>query len=646
MAFVLWETKAIFLYSNYPSPVSMLFRFSLVLIILFFSFMTTFSQESDLKTYLGKMYAHVDSSDYFLETAKSRLKSQADSGIYFYFLAESKNLRLQNQEAIRAFKHALQFIDSKQNPELISLSYIRLTRISKNTGQFEQALDFSQKGIQNARSSLDSNYLGYHHLDIAVIYHDMEDYVQGIDYGKRALQILNSYTKANPTYKAFALNSIAINFDDWNKPDSALFYHYQILEDLENLDSLRVIFTFNNIGNTLLKQKKFEESRKWIEIALGLNRKGGSPAYGLATNFTNLATIAYNLGNFKESRQWLDSAAIYVKKSESVEKKRDYLYEEFQYFKKLGESAKAISFLEEYAALKDSIFKEERVKLMGELETRYEVETKELELAQSRAALAENELIVKNRNNQLLLLLLALLIILGSSFFIYYRQKNKNLQLEQEAKLQAIYAEQETQKKLAEQRNRISSDLHDNIGAQLTFIVSSLNQLKFGNLTKEQLGEKIDRISSFTVDTVNELRDTIWAMNKDAISVEDLQLRLAGLIQKAQESCPQIQFELKIDEGVTPQLHLNSLEGVNLYRIAQEALNNAIKHAEAGKIEIFITQENDANICLSVMDNGKGFDEKNPDGNGMNTMRTRAERIGKELKIESQAGSGTFISVC
>uniref|UniRef100_UPI00258634D8 sensor histidine kinase n=1 Tax=Algoriphagus sp. TaxID=1872435 RepID=UPI00258634D8 len=228
----------------------------------------------------------------------------------------------------------------------------------------------------------------------------------------------------------------------------------------------------------------------------------------------------------------------------------------------------------------------------------------------------------------------------------YYRQKNKNLQLEQEAKLQAIYAEQETQKKLAEQRNRISSDLHDNIGAQLTFIVSSLNQLKFGNLTKEQLGEKIDRISSFTVDTVNELRDTIWAMNKDAISVEDLQLRLAGLIQKAQESCPQIQFELKIDEGVTPQLHLNSLEGVNLYRIAQEALNNAIKHAEAGKIEIFITQENDANICLSVMDNGKGFDEKNPDGNGMNTMRTRAERIGKELKIESQAGSGTFISVC
>jgi signal transduction histidine kinase len=623
----------------------MLFRFILVQILLFFSYTMTFSQESDLKTYLGKMYTQTDSSDYFLDVAKSRLKSQADSGIYFYFLAESKNLRFQNQEAIKAFTYALDYIDPIQNPELASLAYIRLTRISKTLGQFEKALDFSQKGIQHARSSLDSNYLGYHHLDIAVIYHDMEDYAQGVYYGKEAMKILNSYSKVIPTYQAFALNSIAINFDDWNKPDSALFYHFQVLEDIQNLDSLRIVFTFNNIGNTLLKQKKFREAKKWVEIALGLNRKDGT-FYGLATNFTNLATIAYHLGDFQESRQWLDSASKYVRLSESIEKQRDYLYEEFQYFKRLGDSSKAISFLEEYSSLKDSIFKVERVKLMGELETLYEVETKELELAQSRAALAENELIVKNRNNQLLLLLLALLIILGSSFFIYYRQKNKNLQLEQEAKLQAIYAEQETQKKLAEQRNRISSDLHDNIGAQLTFIVSSLNQLKFGNLTKEQLGEKIDRISSFTVDTVNELRDTIWAMNKDAISVEDLQLRLAGLIQKAQESCPQIQFELKIDEGVTPQLQLNSLEGVNLYRIAQEALNNAIKHAEAGKIEIFITQENEADICLSVMDNGKGFDEKNPDGNGMNTMRTRAERIGKELKIESQAGSGTFISVC
>lgn len=622
-------------------------RFVFVLLLVSFWTEVVLSQEYDLKTYLGKMYSQTDSADFFLEAAKSQLRTEADSGIYFYFLAESKNLRLQNQEAIKAFNYALQFIDAKQNPELISLSYIRLTRISKTLGKFEQALDFSQKGIQHARSSLDSNYLGYHHLDIAVIYHDMEDYAQGVQYGKEAAKILNSYTKAIPAYKAFALNSIAINFDDWNKPDSALFYHFKVLEDIQNLDSLRIVFTFNNIGNTLLKQKKFRDAKKWIEIALGLNRKNASSsAYGLATNFTNLATIAYNLGDFKESRKYLDSAAYHVKKSESVEKKRDYLYEEFQYFKRLGEPSKAISFLEEYAVLKDSIFKEERVKLMGELETLYEVETKERELAESRAALAENELIVKNRNNQLLLLLLALVVILGSSFFIYYRQKNKNIHLEQESKLQAIYAEQETQKQLAEQRNRISSDLHDNIGAQLTFIVSSLSQLKFVQLDSAQLGQKIDRISSFTVDTVNELRDTIWAMNKDSISVEDLHGRLAGLIQKAQESCPQIQFELEAGEGISAQLQLNPLEGINLYRIAQEALNNAIKHAGASKIQIFLTSEGENGIKLSVVDNGKGLEKSTLAGNGMSTMRTRAERIGKELKIESELGSGTRISVC
>ena len=116
--------------------------------------------------------------------------------------------------------------------------------------------------------------------------------------------------------------------------------------------------------------------------------------------------------------------------------------------------------------------------------------------------------------------------------------------------------------------------------------------LKFAEFSREVLGRKIDQISGFTVETVNELRDTIWAMNKDAISLEDLQLRLAGLIQKAKDFCPQVEFELKMDEGMDTQIQLNSLEGINFYRIAQEALNNAIKHAEAERIEIFIAQKN------------------------------------------------------
>ena len=76
-------------------------------------------------------------------------------------------------------------------------------------------------------------------------------------------------------------------------------------------------------------------------------------------------------------------------------------------------------------------------------------------------------------------------------------------------------AQIESQNKLQEQRLSISRDLHDNIGAQLTFIISSLENTKFGIPNLETAVEKrLDKISDFTRNTIVELRDTIWAMNK------------------------------------------------------------------------------------------------------------------------------------
>ncbi len=612
------------------------------LIVFFLASFQLFSQ--DLRTRLGRTIYNPDSATIILELEKENLHNAADSGIYFYFLAEQYNVARENDLAAEYFQKSAELIDSKsKNQDLISLSYIRLNRLESIAGRFERALMHSQKGLQNATAALDTNYMGYALLDIAVVYHDMEEYERGVEYGKKAYELLTTFSKARAPFIAFALNAIGINFDDWDKPDSALFYHYKVLENIENLDSTRISFTFNNIANTLLKQKKYSEAEPWLHTAVKVNQKSMDD-YSLAANYTNLATIAYKRRDFGKAQVMMDSAYKYVEQSESTEKKRDYLYEQYGFNKAKGNLNEAMDYLEQYVAVKDSIFKEERVKTLGELEAKYQVETKERELAESRAALAENELVVKAQNNQLLLLLILVLISFGVGFFIYYRQKNKTRHLEQEAKLQAIYAEQETQKRLHEQRDRISSDLHDNIGAQLTFIISSLNNLKFGNLDLEKLSDKIDQISGFTVETINELRDTIWAMNKDHISVEDLESRLAHLISKAKISYPQIDFELKIEEEVDRNLLLNSIEGMNYYRVIQEAVNNALKHADATKILITFSQSQNK-IRLCVEDDGVGILQKNKFGNGLGNMKTRAERIGRELSIASDGGKGTQICI-
>ncbi|SFU07668.1 Signal transduction histidine kinase [Algoriphagus locisalis] len=614
----------------------------LLTLSLIFSLLNTLSFSQDLRKRLGRTYINPDSVDIILELEKENLLTANDSGIYYFFVAEKYNREFDNALAHETFLKSAYLLDPMESNDLISLCYIRLNRLEANSGNWDQALFYSLKGLENATVGLDSNYMGYALLDISVVYHDMEDYAKGVEYGKKAHELLTHFSQANPTFIAFALNAIAINFDDWDKPDSALFYHYKIFDNIDKLDSSRITFTFNNIGNTLLKQEKYKEAAEWIQIAVSLNKKD-QDQYSLAANYTNLATIAYKQRDFSNAEIMMDSAYKYVEESQSTEKMRDYLEEQYRFNKAKGNLTRAMDYLEQYSTLKDSIFKEERVKMLGELEAKYQVQTKERELAESRAALVENELLVKNRNNQILLLVVFLLIILGVAFFIYYRQKTKNKHLEQEAKLQQIYAEQETQKQLHEQRNRISSDLHDNIGAQLTFIVSSLDNLKFFDLSKEKMAGKIDQISAFTVETVNELRDTIWAMNKDNISLGDLQSRLAGLISKAKVACPQIDFQLEIEDELENDLLLNSMEGVNYYRVVQEALNNAIKHSNADLIKVVFSRNGD-HIRVCIEDNGKGIDQTGF-GNGLGNMKNRAERIGRELKIDSALGEGTQVCI-
>lgn len=606
------------------------------------SFFPSYSQ--DISKRLEAALSQKDSARRIFEEKLIQLPTKRDSGLYFYFLGRYQRTKGERREAVKSNLKALELLRLEEDSYYFIRAYNNLTYLESILGDWEKAMLYGQKALESARAVGDSNRMAYSYADISIVYHDMEQYDKGVEFSKKGLEILGEYSDPSPQVKAFTLNAVGINFDDWNQPDSALFYHYQVLDLYPQMDSSSFTNTFNNIGNTLLKQGKFAEAKKWIDISLYYNTKSGDK-YKIASNYNNLATIAYNLGDFSKAEILMDSTYKYVVLSESREKLRDYLYDQFRFQQKKGDLKQAISYLERYSELKDSIFKEDRVRMIGEIQTLYEVEAKERELAESRAALAEEEVKSKSRNVLLLILLLGFLIVLGSSFFIYYQQKNKNRHLEQEAKLQAVFAEQETQKRLNDQRNRIAAELHDNIGAQLTFIVSSLNHLKFADFSKEVLGKKIDQISDFTVETVNELRDTIWAMNKDAISLEDLQLRLAGLIQKAKDFCPQVEFELKMDEGIDTQIQLNSLEGINFYRIAQEALNNAIKHAEAERIEIFIAQNGKNQISLSVKDNGKGFDEQRLEGNGMSTMRSRAERIGKELKVETQPGSGTLVSV-
>jgi signal transduction histidine kinase len=191
---------------------------------------------------------------------------------------------------------------------------------------------------------------------------------------------------------------------------------------------------------------------------------------------------------------------------------------------------------------------------------------------------------------------------------------------------------------LHEQRLEISRELHDNIGSQLTFIISSIDNLKFFDLTKEDFNKKYEFISGFTRKTITELRDSIWAMNKEEITFEDLKSRTANFIENAKVSLQGIDFVFNYPKE-NETIVLDSKTGVVIYRIIQEAVNNAVKHSNASKIKVSIEEFN-KQILIQILDNGKGFNSQEIEkGNGLQSIEKRAKEINASIDFLNQNGT-------
>jgi signal transduction histidine kinase len=179
----------------------------------------------------------------------------------------------------------------------------------------------------------------------------------------------------------------------------------------------------------------------------------------------------------------------------------------------------------------------------------------------------------------------------------------------------------------------------------LTFVISSIDNLKYGNkITDNKINNQLTKISDFTKSTIIELRDTIWAMNNSEFTVEDLYSRILNFIEKAKSAKDDINFKFKIDEQMKT-LKFSSVVGINLYRTIQEAVNNAIKYSEAKDIDVEVKKAENQ-IKITIKDNGKGFDIENTDlGNGLYNMKKRIEEVNGTCEIQSKPNKGTTITI-
>jgi signal transduction histidine kinase len=199
---------------------------------------------------------------------------------------------------------------------------------------------------------------------------------------------------------------------------------------------------------------------------------------------------------------------------------------------------------------------------------------------------------------------------------------------------------QQTQLKLQEERLRISRDLHDNIGAELTYISSVIDQKTFGMKDPEEKRE-YERLSDSSRSAMAQLRETIWAIKTEEITIEKFATKLNELSRKYSEG---LGVKLSVAQSGENYL-LPTAKVINLFRVCQEAINNAIKYSGCSEIRLELNAENNV-LNMSIVDNGKGFDTATTKtGYGLQNMRERIEELGGKYTLQSGVDKGTEISI-
>lgn len=453
-----------------------------------------------------------------------------------------------------------------------------------------------------------------------------------------------SYAESKKSPKKLSEAYLEIGAMYWNidKPNEAIYFFKKSIEESKKIkDTLKIASLEFNIGvvhNTDLNQP--DSALHYFEKTLSVFKKYNESNY-ISYNYNNQAK-AYELkGNHEK-------AAYFLKRASSFDLRKYDKKTRLIYYKNLAANFDSLKdfknesiYLKKIIQLKDSIGNIEQNKAIAEANERYQN-------AELKAENLEEKAKTSKKNTQLIITLAILALVIISAYLLQKNTRKKQLLAEQAKDLEAQKVENLLQEQeLAsidamiegqeKERKRIAEDLHDDLGA----LMATIN-LHLENVGSENNPNALSKTKSLLAEAYSKIRNMSHVKNAGVIANEGLLVAVKNIASKI-SSANKIDIEV-IAHGLENRLE-NSLE-LSLFRTIQELITNSIKHAEATKATIQLTQfENSLNII--VEDDGKGFnvDELTQKGIGLNNIKKRMEHLEGTLTIDSTIGRGTTIVV-
>jgi signal transduction histidine kinase len=590
-------------------------------------------------------------------------------------------------EALKNYLASLKIRQKTGNKTSIARSYNNIGLVFENNGNYPEALKNYLISFKVFEEIGDKNGLAGTYNNIGNVFESQGNYSEALKNYFAALKLHEETGNKGAMIDRYF--NIGFLYEDQGKYPEALKNHLAALKISEELGNKGgIAASYGNIGGVYNSQGNYSEALKSYLLALKLYQETGNKE-GVGGTYSDIGRTYLDLKDFPLAKNYLDDALSIARELGSIGGKK-IIYELMTRLDSATSNwQEALNNHKLYILYRDSLMSEETTTKMMKSQMQYEFDKKEDSLKYLQALsdaelkqqillsqqqkqtllLKEKEFVLLNNEKQLQQLQMqkdsaesaghkteadkkqGQLILLNKEKAIQTLELNRQKQLKKYllAGLALFFVlaffvyrnyRSRQQLKLQMLRNKIASDLHDDVGSTLSSISI------FSEMAKQQSKEVIpllETIGESSRKMLDAMADIVWTINPENDQFEKIILRMKSFAYELL-GAKKIDFEFVADADVAKmKLPMNVRK--NLYLIFKEATNNMVKYSAADKA-LFTIKEEKNNLTMLIHDNGKGFDtNKSTEGNGLKNIKKRADEIRAQLTIDSFPGNGTTIQV-
>lgn len=562
-----------------------------------------------------------------------RAQAYNDLGIVLYKKANYN-------KALEYYQKSLEIREKIGNKAQIASSLLKISLIYVEKGDYVNGLNYNLRTLKLYEELNDDVNKSNTINNIANIYVKLKQFDKAIEYSNIAYELCKKYN--NYSCMAVALSNLGDSYERIEQVDKSFKYYFEAEKLYIKLnDKLNLAGIYNNLGVNYRYNNDWEKGLEYYKKALSISEELQDYA-GYVLYTQNIAGIYVDMGKFDEAEEFFLNA-LRVAQTRGLKPYMRIIYQSLAVmYIKNNQTEKATEFFDKYRFISDTIFNQQLSKSIAEMQTKYETDKKDQEISLLTKEKEIQSLIIGQQKNQRNILIggIILMVIVAYLLFSSYQLRQKELLTKEKLKQEQIRLNAQIMAQENE-RKRIAEELHDGIGQMLSAVklnIAAIDNTQFDNPSK------LNTAMRLIDESCHEIRVISHNMMPSALTKAGLFAAVSDFGERISNS-GKLQVYVVVNDILSKRL--NPYIEVNLFRIIQELVNNAMKYANATEIHIQFTI-NDNNLAVMIEDNGIGFDKniiKTGKGNGWNNITSRANLLNALLEVDTKPGKGTAVFI-